>query len=350
MTENADFIPDDGETTEAAPKAVVTFNINDQRIAEVKEELKNVDAYKDLAGAKAGKQQLTKMRTALGDSHKLVKADALAYCQTVDGEKRRLLELIAEIEDPITADLKAIKDKADNDEAERVAKIMGRIEELQAFALDRHSLTLAELEQRLETLLAKEITEELYEELLEDADNAKTVSESKLRIEIGTATERAEAARKAAESEEENRVLREKMQEMEDEQKVKDDAAAAELAETNRKAAAAQKIIDDERQKELDDQAETQRAAQKVIDDENQRLADEQAEKDRIAAEEKADKIKAIQAPDVDKLTLFADAVDHLVTIRPTLQVEETNEILLTAVASLIETARVLREQTEELK
>lgn len=349
MTDIENEIPDDGETTEAKPQPIVTFNINDKRIAEVKEELKDVDAHKDLAGAKAAKTKLTKMRTALADSHKVVKADALAYCQLVDGEKRRLLELIGEIEDPITADLKAIKEKADNEEAERVGAIMGRIEELQAFALDRHDLTLAELNQRLETLLAREITEELYEEYLEDADNAKTVSESKLRIAIGAAEERAEAARKAEEQEEENRQLREKLAKQEAEQKEKDDLAAAEQRKRDDEAAEKLRKENEEKQAELDKQAEEQAAEQKKIDDENQRIADEQAEKDRKEAEEKAAAIAAIQAPDKDKLVLFADAVGHLINVKPTLQSDLGNEILLDAVANLIEIESDTRRRSEEL-
>lgn len=349
MNENSDFIPDDGETTEAKPKPIVRFNINDQRIAELKEECKDVDAYKDFDAAKEAKSKLTKMRSALTESHKTVKADALAYCQLVDGEKRRLLELIAEIEDPITKQLKEIKEKADREEAERVAAIMGHIEQIQAFSLDRHSLTLAELNQRLETLLTLEITEEIYQEHLEDAENAKVVAESKLRIEITAAEERVAAAKRAAEQEEENRELREKMAAMEEEQRKKDELVAKQQAERDREAAEQLRKENEKKQAELDKQAKEQAEKQAAIDAENKRLADEKAEADRKAAEEEEAALRAIQAPDKDKIVLFADAVAHLIKVKPTLQSDLGNDIMLNAVANLVEIERDLRARSEEL-
>lgn len=349
MNENSDFIPDDGETTEAAPKPVVRFNINDKRIAEKKELYKNVDAYKDIDAAKEAKKDLVKMRGALTDSHKTVKADALAYCQLVDAEKRRLLSLIEEIEDPITAQLTEIKEKADREEAERKAKIMSRIEQLQAFALGRHDLTLAELNQRLETLLTFEITEELYEELLEDADNAKVVSESKLRIAITSAEEREAVVKKAAEQEEENRKLREKMAEMEAAQKAKDEAAAEEQRKRDLEAAEKLRKDNEAKKAELERIAKEQAEKQAAIDAENKRLAEVKAEADRKAAEEKEAAVRAIQAPDKDKLVMFADAVAHLIKVKPTLQSDLGNDILLNAVANLIEIEHDLRARSEEL-
>ena len=56
MSDNQDFIPDDGEDMEEKVQPVINFNINDKRIAEAKEEFKDIDAAKDLKGAKAAKQ------------------------------------------------------------------------------------------------------------------------------------------------------------------------------------------------------------------------------------------------------------------------------------------------------
>jgi len=56
MSENQEFIPDDGEDLEEKVKAIITFNINDQRIADAKEEFKEVDAYVDHAAAKKAKR------------------------------------------------------------------------------------------------------------------------------------------------------------------------------------------------------------------------------------------------------------------------------------------------------
>lgn len=318
---------------------VIEFNVNDARIAEVAEEFKAVDAYKDLPVAKAAKKTLTKMRTKLAEAHTDQKADALAFGRRLDAEKNRLMVLIKEIEDPITEQLEEIKNKAAREEEERLTKIMQGIEQIQAFALDRHDLTLDQLEERLDTLRGFPITEKRFQEQIEDAENAKEVSESKLRIAVMNEKERIEEEAKLAATEAENKELRKKLDEQAAEQADRD----AEAQQAAALVAAEQKVRDDERQAELDKQAEEQAAAQKILDD-------EQAEKERLEAEELAAKIAAIQAPDVEKLELYAADIKTLIGNKPIMQVEETNEILLTVVASLIDVANYIETKSEELK
>jgi hypothetical protein len=336
-TENQESVRED-EATETIETMVVSFSVNDAAIAEIKEDLGVVDAYKDLAHAKTAKKTLTKMRTTLADAHKEAKADALAYGRRCDAEKNRLLELIADIEDPITAQLDEIKNAEAREEEQRLAKIMEGIEQIQAFALDRHDLTFDELNTRLDTLLGLKVDPDFYAEHTEDAENAKEVSESKLRIAILNEGQRLEEKAEQERVEAENKELKEKLAKQEADQaekdaaqKVIDDAAAAE-----------QKEKDDARQKELDEQAETQRKAQKKIDD-------DAAEKARVAEEEEAAALAAIQAPDREKLTLFAEAVGHLVNVKPTLQSDAGNQILLDAVASLLQVKSYIETKREEL-
>lgn len=338
MSDNQDYIPAD-EAENPLQNMVVAFSINDAAIAEVKEDLGEVDAYKDLDHAKLAKKTLTKMRTTLGEAHKETKADALAFGKRCDLEKNRLLNLIGEIENPITDQLNEIKNAEEIKEQERQTAIMQRIEQVQAFALDRHDLTLDQLTERLDTLLKHKIDPELFEEHTEDAENAKEVSESKLRIAIHNEETRLEEVKRQEATEAENKELREKLAKSEAEQatrdaaqKVIDDAAAAE-----------QKEKDDLRQKELDEQAETQRKAQKKIDD-------DAAEKEEAARKEKAAKIAAIQAPDVVKLELYAADIKTLIDNKPTMQVEETNEIMLSAIASLIAVVNYVETKAGELK
>jgi hypothetical protein len=279
------------------------------------------------------------MRTTLGEAHKETKADALAFGKRCDLEKNRLLNLIGEIENPITDQLNEIKNAAEVKEQERQTAIMDRIEQVQAFALDRHDLSLAELTERLDILLKHKIDPELFEEHTEDAENAKEVSESKLRIAIHNEETRLEEVKRQEATEAENKELREKLAKSEAEQaerdaaqKVIDDAAAAE-----------QKEKDDLRQKELDEQAEDLRVAQKKIDD-------NMAEQEEAERKEKAAKIAAIQAPDVVKLELYAADIKTLIDNKPTMQVEETNEIMLSAIASLIAVVNYVETKAGELK
>ena len=336
-TENTENLPED-DAPETLENRVITFSVNDARIAEVAEDFKDIDAYKDLPAAKVAKKSLTKMRSTLSEAHKEAKADALAYGRRCDAEKNRLLELIAVIEDPITEQLDEIKNAEAREEQQRLDKIMEGIEQIQAFALDRHDLTFDQLNERLDTLLGLKVDPDFYAEHTEDAENAKEVSESKLRIAIMNESKRLEeqAAREATEKE--NKELREKLAKSEADQaekdaaqKVIDDAAAAE-----------QKEKDDARQKELDDQAAEQEERQKVLDE-------EQAAKDLKAEEDLAAELAAIQAPDKDKLTLFAQAIDHLVSVKPTLQSDAGNAILLEAVASLLQVKSYIETKREEL-
>jgi len=334
--ENSEFIPAD-DAQDTLENRVIQFNINDQRIAEAKEEFKDVDAYTDLPAAKKAKTALTKMRTSLAEAHKEEKATALAYGRRCDAEKNRLLELIGEIEDPIKKDIEAIANKAAIEEEERVSKILGKIEMIQAHALDRHDLSFDELTGRLDALLAIEI-DDTYQEMAEDAENAKEVGESKLRIAIMNEEARLEEVKKQAAVEAENKELREKLAKSEAAQKIVDDAAAAE-----------QKVKDDARQAELDKQAEEQEAQQKVLDDEKQKLADEQAAKETKEAEDKAAAIAKLQAPDAEKLALYAADIHTLIENRPVLLSDAGNNILLDAVASLIQIEEFIHSKREEL-
>jgi len=335
--DNSKSVPDDDEQ-ETLENRVITFSINDARIAEVAEEYGEVDAYEDLEFAKTAKKSLTKMRTTLAEAHKASKADALAYGRRCDAEKNRLLELIGEIEDPITKQLDAIKNAAALEEQQRIGKIMEGIEQIQAFALDRHELTFDQLNERLDTLLALKVDPDFYAEHTEDAENAKEVSESKLRIAIMNEEARLKEAAEKEELARKNKELQDQIDKQAEEN--------AERAKADKKVAdedtVLRKIKDDERQAELDKQAEEQAARQKVLDD-------DAAAKAQKEADDQAAELAAIQAPDKEKLTLFAQAIDHLVGVKPTLQSDAGNAILLDAVASLLQTKNYIETKREEL-
>lgn len=330
MSENSEFIPADDEQ-ETLENRVIRFNINDAAIAEVKEDLGEVDAYKDLDHAKAAKKTLTKMRTTLAEAHKEAKAEALAYGRRCDAEKNRLLASIAEIEDPITEQLTAIKEAEAREEQQRIDRIMGGIEQIQAFSLDRHDLTLEQLNERLDTLLNLKVDPDFYAEHTEDAENAKEVAESKLRIAIIKEGERLEEVAKQAAIEEENKELREKLAKQEEADKKrreKEAAEAAEKAEEDRKAR---------------EKAEAE--AEALRKEKEEREAQEAAE----AAEKEAAALAAIQAPDAEKLALYAADIHTLIENRPVLQSDAGNNILLDVTASLIQVEEFIHSKREEL-
>ncbi|TFH52399.1 MAG: hypothetical protein E4G89_01530 [Methanothrix sp.] len=320
-------------------KAPIKFSINDQRIAEVREEFKDVDAYKDLEGAKTAKKTLQKMRTTLGEAHKIAKADALEYGRRCDSEKNRLLAQIAEIEDPITNDLDIIKNAKEVAEQARKQKIMDEIERIQSYSLDRHSLTLDELLERRTNLQEQVLNKEFLEEFYADAELSRDEADMKLRIAIQNEKERLEEEEKQAAIAEENRILREKMLAMEKEQAERDRAAQKLADQRAEEARLIQKKIDDDRQAELDKQEAALAEQQKIIDAETAK---------REIAE--AEAIAAAQAPDREKLLFFANLVDSLILAKPTLTTDRASEVLVQAIAMLIEVAYDIRRMTGEMK
>jgi hypothetical protein len=322
---------------------VISWDINKAAIAEVAEDLKDIDAYRDLKGAKAAKKTLTKMRTALGEAHKETKAEALAFGRLVDAKKNEYLALIREIEDPITAQLDEIKNAEAKAEEERVQIRMTEIERIQAYSLDRHDLDLDQLEERLKNLREQECDVEHMMEWADDWDLAKQEADLKLRLSIDRERTRIEEERKQQEIAEENAR---KQKELDDRQ------AAMDLEEAERKAI--QDKADQERREKEDKEARERQeeldAQQVAIDEQQKELDDIAREEERKKAKEEAEALALAQAPDRDKLLLFANAVDHLIGVKPTLDTDAGNEILLNATAMLIEVAHDIRTSTEEMK
>lgn len=336
-------------TDEDTGTQVIEWNVNDKAIAEIAEACKDVDAYKDLDAAKLAKKGLTKMRTKLGEAHKETKAEALAFGRKVDAEKNRLLVLIRAIEDPISVQLTEIKEKAEREEAEREQLLMNEIERIQAYSMDRHSLTLDELNERLKNLREQEPSSEIVLSIdmcgskwVDDWDLSKEEADLKLRLAIDREETRIKEEAAKAAVEEENRVLREKLAKQEAQDAERERKLDEQEKARNRKAREEHL----ERQAELDAQQAAIDAEKKRIRDENEALA-EAGNKARAA--EEAAKLAALQAPDKVKLTVFAGSLKDTIDSKPVMGSTAGNTILLDAIANLIATHDDLINLTEEL-
>lgn len=338
-TENAEFIPGDEEQ----PTAIIDFNVNDARIAEAAEQFKDVDAYQDLDEAKAAKKILTKMRTTLAAAHKEQKAESLAYGRRLDGEKNRLLALIAEIEDPITTQLDDIKNAEKRKEEERLAAIQTHLDRLASYALDRHDLSIEQLQERLENLEQETFEEERYQEKLDAAKVVAHDSKSKLTIcllrEEENQKQLEEIARTKKKQEEAQRKLDEQQKELdrlaEEQRKAQEEEA--------RKAREEQERKDAERQAELDRQAEEQAERQRKLDEaEAAKRAEQEAEEAREA--------ELMKAPDRDKLTDFAANLDALNERRPQMQSQEGMNTMLHVSMQIERLVKTIRDCVEEMK
>jgi hypothetical protein len=341
-------------TEEETSTQVIEWNVNDHAIAEIAEQCKDIDAYEDLDAAKAAKKGLTKMRTALGDAHKETKAGALAFGRKVDAEKNRLLVSIRKIEDPISAQLDEIKNLEVVKEEERIYGIEFQLDRLRAFANDRHSLDIEQLEARIADLTAEPVNPDIYQEMFDTAELTKEDGLMKLRITLQNEKERIEEEAKQAEVAAENAAKQKEL----DERQAKMDLEDAERQAINDKADAERREKEDkenrERQEKLDEQQAEQDAAQKLIDDENERIAkeakDKADEEERLNLEAENEARALEQAPDREKLLFFANLVDSLIGAQPTLATDTAKEILQQANAMLIEVAYDIRKSTEEMK
>jgi len=334
---------DENDAGERIAQEVIDFDVNDARILEVREEFKEIDAYKDLEAAKAAKKVLTKMRTTLGEKHKEAKADALAYGRKLDAYKNDLLSKIKEIEDPISDQLNEIKNAAARAEEDRVNAIEAELFKIDALAMDRHELSLDELAARQERLRAIPITEAIFQEMFETAQTHVQDIEMKLRICVGQEKERIEEERRQAEIAEANRIEQEKLAAERAAFEAEKAQAAAERAETDRIARDQEAL---KAAKEREELAEKQRA----IDEESARLAAIRKAEEEAEYKAEADRIAALQAPDKEKLEVFADNIKLLITNKPIMQSEAGADAMLEAIALLIEVEDDLRKRTEEMK
>lgn len=333
---------------------LIQWDINKAAIAEMAEDLKDIDAYKDLDAAKAAKRKLIGMRTELTEYHKDTKAKALAFGKECDSKKNEYMALIREIEDPISTQLDEIKNAGAIKEQARVAKIMAEIERIQAYALDRHSLTLEELEERLTNLRDQVLSVELLEEYSEDAQLAKDEADLKLRLAIDREKteqkdreEKAELARKNEELQAELEESRKANEERDRKRREYD----AEQDRVIKEAADKRQDEDNERLAKEQDEINKQK---RELDEEKKRIADEEAdrlqkEQDKLAEAEAAE-LTALQAPDVDKLTKYAEAIEALIKAKPVMGSHTGAAILLEVIAKMIDGSDYIKNNIEELK
>lgn len=359
---------DESNQAEEQQTPVITWDINKARIADAAETFKDIDAYVDLDAAKKAKKVLTKMRTKLAEDHKETKAEALAFGRKVDAKKNEYLGLIKEIEDPISDQLTEIKEKAEREKQDRVDAITARIQSLSDYAEGRHSLTIDEMKQRRENLMAEDLTTDegiaIYEEFLEQATMARDEAELKLRLAIDRETtrlkEEAEQAEQRAENERRQKELDDRQAQMDQEEadrNAKQDAEDAERKAAQKviddAAAAEQKEKDDKRQAELDKQAEQQRVENERIATENARLAKEKADKeesDRQEQEEREAAERALRlAPDTDKLEAWAVEIDQCAA-PSSVESDEAQRVATLVIEKLQAVTQYIRNEARKMK
>ena len=342
MTEKGaeEFIPGVDELD--VTKSLINFNINDAYIAAAAEDCKDIDAYKDLEGAKKAKKLLVAMRGTLSDAHKEQKSDALRYGQKLDAEKRRLLALIEPIEQPLTDQLDAIRNAAALKERERTADIQLRIDEIRSHGYNLDSLDMVNLKIRQESLAAIEV-DDRYDEFRDQAGGAKAEAEGRIRL--------ATSKRKAQDEMEARLETQRKEQE---EQQKKLDEQQADIDRQNKEADDRRRVI----QEEADAKARIElEDRDRELKQEQERLDKQKAEQDHKAFEEgqrkKAELRQAarlIAAPDVEKLEHYSNQINALTCDIPQMETDPAQAIANDTHRQLLNVRNQLISRIEELK
>lgn len=265
--------------------------------------------YADRKGEKAARSHIAKLRTLKGDverTRKKLKADALEYGRKVDGIAK---ELTADVEDMIDVHERPLLEAEEKDRQRR-ERIEARLLELQlpqeiaansatcqamldrvkaidlstgwdeyaAQAKGTAEQTLATLHVQLERLLKSEA---------EAIELARLRQEAADRAEQDRKAAAEKAAKEAAEKAAKEQAEREEQIRKQAEEKARKEAAAAALAEADRKEAEAQAAIRAEREKAEAERQRLEAEAAKARA-EAERAKREQAEAEAKAAKEKA--------------------------------------------------------------
>ena len=293
-------------------------------IAKLKEEklalIANVGTPAGLKLCKEAKREIVRLCTTVDDRRKEVGRDALEYKRGVDKVGNTVLEKLREISDPLDVAIKAEEQK----------EIQAALEKAQAIEKEQREKE----QQRLDLLKAEEDRKKAEEQAKLDKERAELAAQraemdkqlAELR-EIKLENERLQAEARAKIIEEQR--LKEEKDRAEREAKEREERMAYETKREKERAAKAEadRIENEKRMEEA-----KKEAAALAIKNEQARVAREaeakrlKEEKERLAAEKKAK-----QAPDKEKLTKWADAIQAIE--RPAVKDREAEAVLKDASA-----------------
>ena len=259
---------------------------------------------------------ITRVRTNIEKVRKSLKADALAWGRKVDGEARRLTEIVENLEAP----WRAVKTDLDEQEAreaaearlaeqKRLEEIEGRIAEIRKMAEGLINSTASAIKKRIDYLAEMPITEELYGDYVEAAVVTKqTVLDTLTQAHTERAAFEAQQAELARQQQE--------------------------LAEQQQKQA--------EEQKRLDDQKAAQEAAERAQREEEERKA---REKQEAEAEKKREAELKKRMPEDKKLRAYASEIE--VILPPKIKDKKLAAVLSLALDKRDELIDYIRNNTQ---
>jgi hypothetical protein len=164
-----------------ANQNIALLGVTDAAIAALREECEIVPDATTKAGydaVKAMVSKITKLRTSVDKRHKELKAPVLEQGRALDGEKKRVITALTEIEGPWKKVKKDIDDEAKRLEEERKARITSKIDAIRNLPFSLFSATSEAIGDELEKL--NEIDLGDFYELSGDA--AAAIGETRERL------------------------------------------------------------------------------------------------------------------------------------------------------------------------
>lgn len=265
-------------------------------LAEYQSEVPDASTKDGYARAKEVAGVLTKTRTAIETKRKDYKAPVLALGKLIDGEAKRITELVKAVEDPFKEAYRAVDDEKKRRKAELESKIQG-IKDLSVIALEK---TSEEVEAMIVELADMDVSKEIFGRRTDEAAELVAFTLGRLseiqgkhieteleavrveneRIELDKLRQEA-AARESAEQAAAEQAAREA-----EEARIAEQAAEQARIESERQAQAAIDLAEREKQEAIERE---QAAEQARLDAEAKAQRDaEAAEQARIEAQAKA--------------------------------------------------------------
>lgn len=125
---------------EAASNEIAEYSATEAGLAELRGRMANVHydctTVKGMVIAKADRAEVRGLRTGLENMRKQIKAPALAHCNLIDAEARRITTALLELETPIDAQIKARELVLENERIAREAAERDRINAIHAKIAD----------------------------------------------------------------------------------------------------------------------------------------------------------------------------------------------------------------------
>jgi hypothetical protein len=329
-------------------KVFDVIGVQDQVISKLAKEylplkIKGIDDKAGYEKVHDARMKIVSLRVKVTKHGKEMREEAVAYSKAIIAEEKRVISLMEPIESHLHQEEKAIDDAKAEIKMARAraeeARIQKRVDSLFELGMKFDGVNYVILELAIPHKSMATWTDDQFT-LAYNKVKAAAEAENKRLAEVAEAEKKAATEREAAEKAEKERLAKVKI---EQEKEAKRLEAERQTLEDRRKA-----IEKKENAAALEKaKAEAAKKAAAETKARMEREAKEQKEREEWEAKEKAEaeRIKAEQAPDKEKLMDMANKIASITL--PKLKTKKYQAILSTAVSQLKETVNFIRKESK---